>query len=163
MKHFFYGFLFIFFATQVIAQTPTLTKGETISYLDKKIKEAIGHSWTNNNGSIGKISSATVIQTTRGVKIEFKVDYQRTYSYEFNPKLISSIGDHTNRTSSPVNEIYINLKGNVCIYYNNGQTSSVAYSNFPYLKADPDNFQKISKAFNHLKALLAAEDDPFGQ
>lgn len=163
MKHFFYVFLFSFFTIQVIAQTPTLTKGETISYLDKKIKESIGHSWTNNNGTIGKISSASVVQSEKGIKIEFRVDYQRTYSYEFNPKLISSIGDHTNGTSSPVNEMYINLKGNVCIFYNNGQTSSVAYSNYPYLKADSENLQKITKAFNHLKALLAAEDDPFGQ
>jgi len=163
MKKLFYLFLFTLIITTSNAQTPVLTKGETISYLDKKIKEAIGHTWTNNNGSIGKISSASVIQSDKGVKIEFRVDYQRTYSYEFNPKLISSIGDHTNGTSSPVNEIYINLKGNVCIFYNNGATSSVAYSNFPYLKADSENLQKITKAFNHLKALLAAEDDPFGQ
>lgn len=163
MKKFFYVFLFTFFAIQLNAQTPTLTKGETISYLDKKIKESIGHNWTNNNGTIGKISSASVLQTEKGIKIEFRIDYQRLVNYEFNPKLISSVTEYTNGTSSPVNEIRLSLKGNVCIHYNNGQTNSVAYANLPYLKADADNFQKISKAFNHLKALLAAEDDPFGQ
>ncbi|HCL04537.1 MAG TPA: hypothetical protein DHW64_00535 [Chitinophagaceae bacterium] len=163
MKKFFYVVLFSFFVSQLHAQTPTLTKGETISYLDKKIKESIGHNWTNNNGTIGKISSASVIQTEKGIKIEFRIDYQRTISYEFNPKLISSVTEYTNGTSSPVNEIRLSLNGNVCIHYNNGQTNSVSYGNLPYLKADADNFQKISKAFNHLKALLAAEDDPFGQ
>lgn len=163
MKKFFYVLLFALFVTQLNAQTPTLTKGETISYLDKKIKESIGHSWTNNNGTIGKISSASVSQTEKGIRIEFKIDYQRLVNYDFNPKLISSITEYTNGTSSPINEILLSLKGKVCIHYNNGQTNSVAFANFPYLKADVDNFQKISKAFNHLKALLAAEDDPFGQ
>lgn len=163
MKKLFYGFLLTLFAFQLNAQTPALTKGETISYLDKKIKESIGHNWSNNNGTIGKISSASVIQTEKGIKIEFRIDYQRTTSFEFNPKLITAVTEYTNGTNSPVNEIRLSLKGNVCIHYNNGQTNSVAYGNLPYLKADADNFQKISKAFNHLKALLAAEDDPFGQ
>lgn len=85
MKNKFYGFLFTFFTLQLNAQTPTLTKGEIISYLDKKIKEAIGHNWTNNNGTIGKISSASVLQTEKGIKIEFRIDYQYLVNYEFNP------------------------------------------------------------------------------
>lgn len=152
----------VLIAAQLHAQTPTLTKGETISYLNKKIKETIGHQWSNNNGSIGSVTSCTVSQTEKGIKIEFRISSQRLLSYEFNPKLISSITEYANGTSSPINEIRISLRGNVCIYYNDGSTSSTSYANMPYLKADPDNFQKISKAFNHLKALLAAEDDPFG-
>lgn len=163
MKRLLYVFFLSLFFSVLTAQTPTLTKGETISYLNKKIKESIGHNWSNNNGTIGKISSATISETQKGVKIEFWIDAQRLVSYEFNPKLISSITEYTNGTNSPVNEIRLSLKGNVSIHYNNGQTSSVGYGNMPYLKADADNFQKISKAFNHLKALLAAEDDPFGQ
>lgn len=31
-----------------------------------------------------------------------------------------------------------------------------------YNKSDPSNFQKLKKAFEHLKALCKAEDDPFG-
>lgn len=152
----------VLFVAQLHAQTPTLTKGETISYLNKKIKEVLGHNWSNNNGSIGSITYCSVIQTEKGIKIEFRINSQRTVSYEFNPKLISSISEYANGSGSPINELRISLKGNVCIHYNNGTTNSIGYANMPYLKADPDNFQKISKAFNHLKALLAAEDDPFG-
>ncbi|MFN3666016.1 MAG: hypothetical protein ACK4S0_07650 [Sediminibacterium sp.] len=163
MKQFFYLLIPVLFSVQLKAQTPTLTKGETISYLSKKLKETIGHEWSNNNGSIGKITTCNVTQTEKGIKIEFWINSQRLVSYEFNPKLISSITEYSNGSNSPINELRLSLKGNVCIHYNNGTTSSVSYGNMPYLKADPDNFQKISKAFNHLKALLAAEDDPFGQ
>ena len=167
-----YVFLFsLFFALNGMAQTPTLTKGETISYLDKKFKESIGHELTNNNGNIGKITTAEVRESAKGITITYEYNYRNKYTYEFNPRLISSISEFTHIAGSPLNELNINLSGAVCVLTRSvanssgGRditTSSVSFAKIIFLKADSSNFGKISKALNHLRDLLKAEDDPFG-
>lgn len=167
-----YVFLFsLFIALIGIAQTPTLTKGETISYLDKKIKESIGHSLTNSNGYIGKVTEAQVKESAKGISIMYYFDYKTKYTYDFNPRLITGIADYQHVAGSPLNEIQIKLSGAICILstvkpgtsgYNVTDTKSVSYANMIYLKADSTSFSKIIKALNHLRDLLKAEDDPFG-
>lgn len=154
-----------------IAQTPTLTKGETISYLDKKIKESIGHALTNSNGYIGKVVEAQVKESAKGISITYYFDYKTKYTFDFNPRLITSIADYQHAAGSPLNEIQIKLSGAICILstvkpgtngYNVTDTKSISYANMIYLKADSTSFNKIIKALEHLRDLLKAEDDPFG-
>jgi len=154
-----------------IAQTPLLTKGETISYLDKKFKESIGHELINSNGNIGKITLAEVKESSKGITIVYEYNYKSKYTYEFNPRLISSISELTHISGSSLNELSINLSGAVCVFtksimnssgYRDNTTTSASFAKIIFLKADSSNFGKISKALNHLRDLLKAEDDPFG-
>jgi hypothetical protein len=46
---------------------------------------------------------------------------------------------------------------------NEGALIATDFITIPYLKSDPDNFNKLKKAFEHLRDLCKAEDDPFGQ
>jgi hypothetical protein len=46
--------------------------------------------------------------------------------------------------------------------YNVSDSRSVSYANMIYLKADSTTLNKIIKALEHLRDLLKAEDDPFG-
>lgn len=50
--------------------------------------------------------------------------------------------------------------GDFEMVYSNTNLYSVV--NFPYLKADDTNFNKIKKALEYLRDLYKAEDDPFG-
>lgn len=154
-----------------VAQTPTLTKGETISYLDKKIKEAIGHSYSNVNGYVGKVVEAHVKESAKGISIMYYFDYKNKYTYDFNPRLITGIADYSYTAGSPLNEIQIKFGGTICILstvkpgtngYNVSDSRSVSYANMIYLKADSTTLNKIIKALEHLRDLLKAEDDPFG-
>jgi hypothetical protein len=155
------------------SQTATLTKGETIEYLNKKLKSTIGYDFHNVNGYIGNISDAQVSKDGEDIKISYTYSKSnKTWNtFKFNPGRISSITYAENKTSSSINELFINLIGNVCItargdgiYYNNKTpvtTNAISYARFLYLKADPEEFNKIKKAFLYLKSLYKAEDDPF--
>lgn len=155
------------------SQSATLTKGETIAYLNKKINEAVGHKLSNNNGFIGDIYNAEVKVDTKGITIRYCwINTSGLYywsSYVFNPSHIQDILPYANTSESAINELKISLVGKTCVftsgtgYYSpTTQSGSVAYANFLQLRADPENLNKIKKALLYLKSLLKAEDDPFG-
>ena len=110
-------------------------------------------------------------------------DWEKEQSYDFNPAQISEITDSTLKTEQPLGYVQIKLiaktaksrmvfkviytrddgSNRTCNYWKN-DTDNRDFSEYvfiPYLKTDPSNFNKIKKAFEHLKKLSAASDDPF--
>lgn len=142
----------------------TLTKGETIAYLNKKIKEVAGFKHPKLQPASFAAEYLQEIKLSDN-KVEIIFTYigdSRPRSYKFNPLLITRISssEEKNATtglvyfdfnSMTVLQDEINIKGPI---QNN-------YAVFPYLIGDGSNFEKIKKAFLHLQALLKAEDDPF--
>lgn len=160
-----YVFFFLFSLGFIAHAQPTLTKDETINYVNKKMKEAVDHVYSNNNGRIGKVSAiytVSITKTPKGINIVFTFDDPfYTASYEFNPAHIKDVFAYENSTSSAVNELQISLIGATCAAKIRSGNQSLAYANMLYLKADPTNLQKIKKALMHLRDLYKAEDDPF--
>lgn len=109
-------------------------------------------------------------------------------AYDFNPAHIVEITDYILPTNQPLGYIKIKLISttgklhstltevvlvtnpqrydyNRCNYskeiYNKRESCQYVY--IPYLKSDPTNFNKLKKAFEYLRDLCKAEDDPFGE
>ena len=109
-------------------------------------------------------------------------DWEKEQSYDFNPTQISEITDSPLKTEQPIGYVQIKLIAKTAKYRmvfkvietkNDGSNRSCnywvnknddrefyEYIFIPYLKTDPTNFNKIKKAFEHLKK-LSASDDPF--
>jgi len=152
-----------------VAQDVTLTKGETVAYLDKKFKEIIGH----------KDPQSPEVFLDAGVKFEnslliikytLKLSETTSWSFEFNfnPMYIKDV--HTAYDDEEVPMLSISLltscgKEIIRHSYNTAyppKWESTSSSKMYFLKGDNKNGEKCKKALLHLQALLKAEDDPFG-
>lgn len=203
------------------SQGASLTKEETVNYINKKLKEVVGHYMTlSENGDTGSrlwhyrfnrltISSDNKVKYERmrsnysenqgTVKYVLgrrytvypKDYYEIDHIYSFSPENIISIEEAPleggRKASDPVSNMMIILSENTGLmergvgavtnhftddyndYYTNFErkltnpdqkTTSRVY--ISYLKGDGSNFNKIKKALEYLKSLVAAEDDPFG-
>lgn len=209
-----FGFILLAFVfSNLSAQNPSLTKEETVNYLNKKANEILGHyrlvegtyyyyysSSVNLSGS--DVSVYTLRGTNqskqngyyfywRGSRTGYPCNYyEDQHTNTFNPAHIISIDlDPSNVAGNPVGLIRITLKSNTArySYYRNGPAWKVNDDNsqwgghcyawkeyasqkesrrvvyFTFLQSDDTNFNKIRKAFEHLRSLLKAEDDPFGE
>ncbi|PLK42650.1 hypothetical protein [Emticicia sp. TH156] len=107
----------------------------------------------------------------------FDCDYLRVLrNYKFNPALIKSI-EFSSKPGDPVGVIKIYLidkvatftytrstvkldKDGECSVYSdeNDVTTSESYVEFPFLQSDPDNFNRIKKALEHLKKISKGKD-----
>ncbi|MDX6187822.1 hypothetical protein SGQ83_00530 [Flavobacterium sp. Fl-318] len=188
----------------------TLTKEETVNYIQKKLNEGIGHKMGDRELKNIKISiSECKITITRKTKnsSEDLGNYTTTYSsyksnlgvYTFDPRLISSVTE-TSPASGSLKWLTIKLKSKSGTYsywneyyasrqkktwagfgYGDGggnYTYSTYYEiddnkddkvestdsiELLFLGSDTTNFNKLKKAFEHLRDLCSAEDDPFGE
>lgn len=187
----------------------TLTKGETISYLNKKFAEALQHKYktdyiTSSSITIKDCSvTYTVVigsdlkdrpyrsstsNSARDERLEFTFNPMHINEVKILPgdqggtpvgrmviKLISKVG----KCRSVVSRYKTNSRNYrgawngsayplLTEYYytwepTQDETETMMTMSFFYLQSDPDNFKKIQKAFEHLKSLCKAEDDPFGE
>ncbi len=167
-------FFFLIMTGSGLSQSASLTKGETIEYLNKKFKSTIGFELINSNGVVGKIVDAEFIKVGEDIRIDYTFEGKTSRfwrCFKFNPGRITDVTYLSNTTESSINEIFINLVGKVCVttkgtgsygsYATPTSNSSESYARILYLKADPDEFTKIKKALLYLKSLYKAEDDPF--
>ncbi|ERJ60660.1 hypothetical protein M472_18035 [Sphingobacterium paucimobilis HER1398] len=174
------------------AQGATLTKDETLKYIGKKIDESKGYKdkdyITYLSIALGEanINFSKVVCPYRSSENKSPNNRANTsyvehyYDFIFNPVFISSI---TNVYNADQNVSYVRLHFNSktvkCNYYfkywkevqvyrmnydshDGAKSYEYDYVDIPYLTADPTNFDKIKKAFEHLKTLSKVEDDPFG-
>lgn len=187
----------------------TLTKAETVNYLQKKLNEGIGHKQKDSELKNVSISISeckiTVTRTTKnsGEDLGYNTttySSYKTYSsvYTFDPRLISSVTE-TSPESGSLKWLTIKLKSKSGTYgywneyyasrqkktwagfgYGDGggnYTYSTYYEKVDnrdnkvestdsidllFLGSDTSNFNKLKKAFEHLRDLCSAEDDPFG-
>ena len=197
----------LLFLNNLCAQT-TLTKQETISYIQKKLNEGLNHKY-DKYSLISHDLSISECTITSGAKVKSggeNLGYTtRTYSdykisediSKFDPRLISEIVEET-PTSGSLKLLRVKLIGKSSMfswwnqsystkeekkwvrdynYENNGyytystyyelETTSKFFESrysvyFYFLGTDPTNLNKLKKAFEHLKDLCEAEDDPFG-
>lgn len=155
----------------MFAQDVTLTKQETVNYLNKKMRE-IQSMQACNEPTITpnkfEFASASVGFDYESNQLKFIYSGTRTqknnvtisveFSQIFNPLHIKEIKEISSTDQCAVHWIRIELKGYL------GKRNGSDWNNFaiPFLKVDSFAFEKIKKAFLHLQALLKAEDDPFG-
>ncbi len=168
-------------------QGATLTKGETIAYLQKKLDETTQFKKCDfSKPDILNGEELAKIQTFSNLAISIndnKVTLQYTYrelwkwskngikdetdrgetqiSISFNPSAIKSIERHNIRDpKSDVQRMFIFLAYDVP-FKTDGKTTKSSLFTFPYYDADPQNGSRIEKAFLHLKDIIKAEGDPF--
>lgn len=188
-KLLFYCLVTLFSRTLFGQDKAMLTKEETVNYINKKIKEAVslpcgecysGAVYTQNNISLSdsKIEIAKEISYSPG---DCGRSYHRisTEVLKFNPVHITDIKDGPSSKgavgylivsvipqTSAVNSYdgHCSPKPTNFTYWEETRKNSQPTELFIYyLKSDPANFSKLKKAFEHLKSLSKAEDDPFGE
>ena len=189
------------------AQT-TLTKQETINYIQKKLNEGLNHTYdsyslVSQDLTISECSiEHNVNVKSGGENLGYSTTTYSDYTlYEslskFDPRLISEIIEES-PTSGSLKILRVKLIGKSSTYTWKNQSYSSKeekkwvidhdYENWGYynyytyyvlettprtvesrytvcfyfLGTDPGNFNKLKKAFEHLKDLCEAEDDPFG-
>jgi hypothetical protein len=171
--------------TFTIAQPPKPSKSETIAYLNKKINEAVGHSYIKqttavNSYDYGLLTHAQVQAHVKGIviQIQYKTANAEYITFSaFDPAAITEISIDSNISASPLNAIDIKLSGRSCVEIfgmqdpkstapftlaKGYQTESVEDLTFVFLRTDGENFEKIKKALLHLRSLAKSEADPFG-
>ena len=168
------------------------TKEETIIYLSNKLNEVKEHSIAEKFGPkpkqfieglyINSIDSELDIIEKRTNRINNDHscgDWNKEQSYVFNPNQISEINELHIPNEQSLGYLQIKLISKSVKYrsffemfggrsncehwdYNNNNRSFTDSIVIPYLKSDPTNFNKLKKAFEHLKKLSAqSDDDPF--
>ena len=189
MKHTLFTLLLLLLMHDSFSQGATLTKGETIAYLQRKLDETtqfemrkvekpeilkgekltIIRTFENPVISINENNIVT-IQFTEKEKWKYRqdgIDYDQDRedktvrkSISFNPSAIKSISVGNVHTESDIDLIFITFSYKFPAKYNEISCQSDLLE-IPYYNADPQNGSRIEKAFLHLKDLITAEGDPF--
>ncbi|MDR6921879.1 MULTISPECIES: hypothetical protein [Chryseobacterium] len=178
----------------VKAQGATLTKEETVNYINKKLAESNEHKKTVSDGKItATINWQTIEMSNNGIitraisrstKLEnldcpdvnlfdedkFNVSHIVTIelakNYNENEavgtlkiKLLPKTGHSSGKFSA-----YSRVLMGRCVDREERSIYDLTVDEISiyYLKGDPTNFKKIKKAFEYLRDLNKAEDDPFG-
>jgi hypothetical protein len=212
-----YLFLIFSICSFQITFGQSLSKYETVNYIDKKLVEVVGHYKTNlnrdhtvgdknyywehnvringdkirvtrtrSNHTRESIQSAPYYKGSQTYPCNF---YKDVLIQEFNPIHISTIEFLKDPVSGePIGSMRLNLianmgqgrnyysypkfKGdanttywNTCfgLQENKPEILSTRSIFINFLAADPTTFQKLKKAFEHLRTLFKAEDDPFAE
>lgn len=184
----------------------TLTKEETVNYINKKLKESIDFEFRDLYVLSSTIEitecSITVTQEFSNYQNESAksnhADFYKLYNrFEFNPAQIGFIEKVTGMTGETGEQLQISLNSKtgkyIGIRFANVEKERTVYKpivgshlrskeietyyeyekiresklpedeiNINYLGSDKTNFNKLKKAFEHLRDLCKAEDDPFG-
>lgn len=148
------------FLCSLLSAQPTLTKEETIRYIDKKMKETIGHQKVMNSNAYW-ISDAGIRLTNWGrVELRYSIQGKSTVYREFNPAHILSI-DHADITGSVVGTIDIRLIGKTAVLTEQGKKSSVHFVCIDFLQTHPSNYNRLQKALKDLRDLYKAKENSF--
>jgi len=187
----------------------TLTKAETVNYIQKKLNEGIGHKQKDSElKDISIMISECKVTITRKTKnngedLGYSTNTFSTYKaynsvYTFDPRLIIDITE-TSPESGSLKWLTLKLKGksgtyeywndyyasrqnktwagfgygdgggnwNYSTYYvkvdnRDNKLESADTIDLLFLGSDITNYNKLKKAFEHLRDLCSAEDDPFG-
>lgn len=208
MKHSVLTFCMALLLLNNLCAQTTLTKQETISYIQKKLNEGLSHKYdkyfmVSQEISISECSiTFKKNQQSGGENLGYSTTTYSDYkTYEmiskFDPRLILEISEES-PTSGSLKSIRLKLNGasGTRTYWNYSYETktatkwihdnryegfgyneystyyllekspeiveSMTYISFYFLGTDPTNFNKLKKAFEHLKDLCEAEDDPFG-
>ena len=165
------------------SQNATLTKGETLAYIQKKFREFEGTYVLMRDTTRRTISSSDKMLSGSYVSlIDDKITF--SYSLSFRPYTVGGTGDcfcsysvtfkpadiESMSYSNPYKSLQIILTRKTgrqtvrcCESYKKFEedlTDRLVVS--LNTSGDEDAINKIMKALNHLKELLKAEDDPFG-
>lgn len=175
-------FLLLGFYTGAQAQNVTLTKGETLEYIQKKFREfdrtyVYYKDSTRRTTNIDDkmLTGAYVSLTDQKITFSYSLSFRPyqvggnspclcSYSITFKPADIDYM-DY----SSKYQNLYIKLSKKTgrqiitcCQNYKNYEKDITDNFVILNISGDEDAINKLIKALNHLKALLKAEDDPFG-
>lgn len=184
MKNYLFTLLLLSFSFCSIAQDATLTKGETINYINKLLQKTVGLEYKDGS----TVESIALTETTKGLKFSYTASGLNKWaynaydspswgsydkcpdrSYEFDPIYVKDI---TLKSYGYKNIHYLNLSfikkelvkekisGGSEPYL--GRNQMVNDVLFFFMMAEQNDFTKFKKAFQHLIALYKAEDDPFG-
>ena len=157
----------LFITTNSFSQNPTLTKGETISYINKKLKEAIGKSlrWNGDTYTYTNVSLTAEDENTLTIIIEMDNDEMiPAKKYSFTPKDISLY--EISNASDTAGQFTLYAKNSIDHFKDRkGRLSDISTQSFevPYSKDNPENFNKIEKAFKYLESISKEVKDPFGK
>ena len=151
----------MFFMTlSAFSQNPTLTKRETISYLNKKFKEAIGKSFYHA-GAVNTYTNVTLAEEDENtIIVTIEVDnaaYNKKYS--FVPKKLSV--KESKHESDSAGELFL-FSENAFEIFKNGERTDSIFIMIPFSKDDPENIKKIEKALKYLESISKEVKDPFG-
>ena len=169
------------------------TKEETIIYLRNKLNEVKEHWIAEKHGTKQKQfieglyinsldSELDILEKRKNRKTNDHNcgDWNRERSYVFNPNQISGISELLIPDEQSLGYLQIKLISKSVKYryffeifggrsncehwdYNNNNRTFTDSIVIPFLKSDPTNFNKLKKAFEHLKKLSAqSDDDTFG-
>jgi tryptophanase len=158
MKKLFFSIAIILIASSSFAQNATLTKTETVAYIDKKIKEIASQQTPKADGFF--YSLWNYMQFTDGMAtIGFAFLPLREVTYKFNPAYIKDVTSF--EQGKATGWIRIGFASNAVAISDGGTKKSSDAAFLPYAIGDGTNFEKLKKALLHLQSLLKAEDDPF--
>ena len=163
-----------------------LTKGETISYLNKVFQKVKGYKCINTGHGYGTASwnSISFIEEEGlGVTLKRITDeqilpdgcgqagkpcwYSETRTTTFNPAYITGLELSSWDKEAPV--YFANIK-----FVKNGLVQETSRTTGPartyktddvrlyFIMADKEDFERLKKAIFHLRDLCKAEEDPFG-
>jgi hypothetical protein len=164
------------------AQNATLTKGETLEYIQKKFREfegtyvvTIDTTRRTTNIDDKMLTGAYVSLTDQKITFSYNLSFRPfqvggnppcfcSYTITFKPADITYMN-----YSNKYQNLYISLANKTakqvvrcCQYYKTSERDNIDNYVVLHISGDEDAINKIMKALNHLKALLKAEDDPFG-
>lgn len=165
--------------TVSFSQDITLTKGETVNYLKKKLNEINGEYTVRIEASPTindkYVSNPYLYLNESQLSLSYSLYFRPfsatsnpsffcSYSYSFNPMYIDTIW----APSGGLMSVWLK-RGNgkyVCScsqYHTNlNKNENTSLISWPVPINDSDYANKIRKALLHLRDLLKAEDDPFG-
>ncbi len=152
-----------------------LTRSETIKYIQDKINDAeflkrtYDEKFTYNFTELKFKQDPTYIDKIQfSRKRNFSDNTADTQESTFLPQYITSIEKSTEKAGDAVGLMIVNFTAaNVADYFKS-TTSNITYSSkraihIPYLQGDPLHYERLMKAFLHLKevSIEALGEDPF--
>lgn len=165
MKQILLLFFAFCFTPSVIAQNATLTKGETVAYLDKKMKEMNEFRYKNERYLNFSVEFDGTVLTLKYQIKNLDNNFTSYQIHKFNPLYINKFQHYNRDNQLPFILVSVKTSG---IYSTTGSPYKYSPENnnhipFYFLgsESDKSNGEKIKKALLHLQALLKAEDDPF--
>jgi len=168
MKKYLFLCLIALFTTSAMAQDAMPTKEETVRFLDKKIKEGTGRVGGATFGD-EKYRDLAVWMNGDELTITYSADRpgsRTTWTNTFNPKYIEKVSVIGVRGKNALGLVLIQTAKPVVrsVFILNGkiEEKDTTGAGFRYFAADEANGEKVKKALLHLRDLVKAEDELFG-
>ena len=165
---------FLFLVLPVFAFAQQLSRSETISYINKRIAHTTLYNLYYSD-QLTYIISSTQLKLSPANKGKISLSYYRRYSngqsdlleYIFDPIQIARVTTNPDVSDNPVGMVAARMVDKTILLKltvnGNVQESNVDYILVPYLRTNPLNAERITKALMHLKKTSEALKplDPF--